>query len=1401
MSAIVICAAAGAALCPVNGVPFLATAVGITLGGAAGNFFQDLSNAVFEWFDEHSWHANQHPKNRDFDALVAQAISRCIKVSLDHLTKDDPMRPSCERLVGSGEEIILAVLRSEEFREMSENDATAVLGTPNGGVDTQTKTPEYWIRFVAEVASRSRAGEVRPGRARSFVEGIVAPLQRDLAPIEVDPAIQRAVAFAAGHIHLGVATQANDILRATFGVKGRPYVAAQMAYANKTLDLVTEEAKKNQARHAELLPVAQGLHRSIDELATALGTMLDAKVAPLLATTNEVLALSRQAFGILSGLQNSVYEVVRGNGEMIQLLTSGPRLKPLLLLPGGEPGTLRGARRIDLILRESETRELLEFLVSDQRVAWQLWHGAAGMGKSRLAFELCRLVDRSWEGKPSVWAAGFLDLPKVVITDWMQWKVSRPTLIVIDYALERAEEIRLFIEQVAQDALVKLFPPVRFLLLEREEHSGLIKQLLPAGDSDGWLENAAHRGDDGEARPTRALTPFAKDNLATVIQAVYDARLRATPSGTPPKALPDAQTVATKLGTATFELRPLFAILGAEAAIEGNNPATLSHEGLARDWLGHEFKAWRKSFPANQAGESSYQRHVTLVVLATLAQGLPCAGPYRTLHDSLTPTGVADLIPPADTFASNWDTLTKFYSLGKSDAVETIPALRPDYLGELLVLDRFKNEVTTTHAQLALVRAALTANASGFIVFLQHAADSHPRHPALQAILERALELCPQGARPWPCPWGEGSVEVNLSNIAWSLNSQVLARAFSDRVLALPSLPARSAVHLIKVIDLRDRSKDKVRDLLNLLLTSESATAYHLGFAAATAWYGLNDKALTRKFLEKVRDHAQAGPDPLTRAAATAWDVLKDEALTRALLKKVHDHPQTESEHITLAASTAWRSQNDKVFVRALLEKARDHPQATSTSLAKAARAAWGVLKDKDLTRTLLEKVRDHPQARPQPLVLAASTAWRSLKDESLTRTLLEKVRDHHQAGPHSLVEAAGKAWGTLKDGDLTRTLLEKVRDHSQASSHSLGEAAIAAWGALKDQDLTRTLLEKVRDHPQAAPHPIADAAGTAWNALKDEDLTRTLLKKVRDHPQTEPDPLAEAAGTAWRRLKDEDLTRTLLKKVGDHLQAGPNALAEAAATAWDALKDEVLTRTLVERVREHPKIEPDSLSRVASTAWIALKDKSLVRALVEKVRDHPHAVPDTLAGAAVTAWESLKDENLVRTLLKNAELQAVADPVMMARLAAWRWTIDQDLSAAEAKFSEALKLRRSSGIVCAFRCVVLICAGKSKQGQSLLRQTLNTMHQLQPSRLVAGLWFVAYASKLQPESRRALTSLKSMHPKDFSFGLMLPLGLVINHLVPSDHAERTWLEKLSLVIGGKADPLVLAEWEKWKAA
>ena len=158
----------------------------------------------------------------------------------------------------------------------------------------------------------------------------------------------------------------------------------------------------------------------------------------------------------------------------IQALLEAERPNPPITLSDAvAPGSTQERRELlartspfDLIGREEQLKQLRAFLEEPGQFEWWVMTGAGGSGKSRLAYEFARYHCDDWD-------SGFLS--SGVDFDWTRWQPLAPTLIFVDYAADKPEEVRRLLRAclglAARDTLLEY--EVRVVLVERTFPSDL----------------------------------------------------------------------------------------------------------------------------------------------------------------------------------------------------------------------------------------------------------------------------------------------------------------------------------------------------------------------------------------------------------------------------------------------------------------------------------------------------------------------------------------------------------------------------------------------------------------------------------------------------------------------------------------------------------------------------------------------------------------------------------------------------------------------------------------------------------------------------------------------------------------------------------------------------------------
>lgn len=320
-------------------------------------------------------------------------------------------------------------------------------------------------------------------------------------------------------------------------------------------------------------------------------------------------------------------------------------------LKGEGTGRLHfSAQKVPFVGRKSEIKKIEEFLYSKEKFSWWIITGSGGLGKSRLALEICR--------RNEGWRSGFLDSRRSFDL-WDQWSPEFPTLVIVDYAAAKAESLRDIISSI-QDRSDSLSWDVRFLLVEREASGKWWDDFIPS-KREGLAIKEAQFADP------LALAPLTEDDIWSTIHYILD-RKKAN--------IPNKEETINQIRQIDPELRPLYAALCAEAlAIEGNIRGWEKTKLL--DWIlsREEREFWRP------AGITEFDK--SLLCFATMINGIPYSNSQslgNIIPKSLFELGIKQFDKKRYEIISNQ---------GNN---ETLMPLEPDIVGEYFVLRFLAND-------------------------------------------------------------------------------------------------------------------------------------------------------------------------------------------------------------------------------------------------------------------------------------------------------------------------------------------------------------------------------------------------------------------------------------------------------------------------------------------------------------------------------------------------------------------------------------------------------------------------------------------------------------------------------------------------------------------------------------
>jgi hypothetical protein len=410
---------------------------------------------------------------------------------------------------------------------------------------------------------------------------------------------------------------------------------------------------------------------------------------------------------IVTGNNNLVLSLDETNVEILRrtlsalFAASAAGSQPPLDLPVLDPNEqnrfVYGAQRIPFIGRAADLGACGDFLKNEGLFRWWLLLGSGGAGKSRLALELCLRMQDGWR-------TGFLP-HRHGFVGWSSWQPEKPTLLVADYAGERAGDVRDLI--VALAGRRNLAFPVRLLLLERENVGPWWREIMRGGQEQAVIEAAQF------AEP-RQLLPMNSDDLWRAMSAMFGERRG---------EFEDRRgEILTKLHEIDPRGLPLFAALAADALLHGGDIFRWDRKVLVRDLLTREDR--RRWEPA---GVGEDDPHRTLLALSTALGGLR--------RGDLTRSDVSRMVPAAQFRPRIYQILTgrPIESRVGTDEDAVLPGLEPDIVGELFVLEHLASR---RDALDDFRQAAWAIDPYRFSTFLDRATRDFDAHPTIKSLLE-----------------------------------------------------------------------------------------------------------------------------------------------------------------------------------------------------------------------------------------------------------------------------------------------------------------------------------------------------------------------------------------------------------------------------------------------------------------------------------------------------------------------------------------------------------------------------------------------------------------------------------------------------------------------------------------
>lgn len=441
----------------------------------------------------------------------------------------------------------------------------------------------------------------------------------------------------------------------------------------------------------------------------------DAVFGQIVATIidSDTRLLDRAA--LLDCLQAATAIAVPSQVVTKQLLSSRKAADALLPLnleatPSAE-GLLRFSphnSRVPFIGRAAEVGALRKFIDAKADFSWWMLTGDGGMGKTRLARQLCVMLSANG------WRAGFLPLHYSVSLEVMvgRWEPSVPTLIVVDYALQRTEDARALITTFARSSRSSC--PIRILLLERDVEMNFEQEVLGYDQSNrAFILNTRY-----DAKPMHLRRLSNAEIWSLVQNCPWRADNRRIDLS--------ATQFVTRLRAVDTTARPLVAMILADSIAEGSRRVGSRLECHLQELIHRE----RQMFWPARLGVSGKPMGATeadeIIALATLTSGF----------------GKARLRAIAKARGRPFDT-TLFplcaQAIGKpfSCTRRQLERLEPDLIGELFALEVLGYQVGNPMVEPPrawMPIAAWKVDGSAVADFVRRCEQNFPDHPALRSL-------------------------------------------------------------------------------------------------------------------------------------------------------------------------------------------------------------------------------------------------------------------------------------------------------------------------------------------------------------------------------------------------------------------------------------------------------------------------------------------------------------------------------------------------------------------------------------------------------------------------------------------------------------------------------------------
>ena len=366
--------------------------------------------------------------------------------------------------------------------------------------------------------------------------------------------------------------------------------------------------------------------------------------------------------------------------------------------------------RLRIVGRDTEQRDLRDFINASEPFLWMQIAGVAGQGKSRLALELWNElapVDQSeqhqaFEGQ--VWTCGFFEQDRIepFRDKWRSWLPDRNYLLIADYVVGQEDEVGHFISALAGRRKVFGDLKIRLLLVERQRWDrGVLTDLRPRGsDADAftfnqaektaiWYDRIRSRCQEAEILDECRFRPVDMDEGIIELEYLDPEHLKnltkSTIKANGGSVYQADHQIEAQLRKIDPQGRPLYAYLLGKILAVRPDEVVSSSEKLLSDVIENEWaKRWKPELGEETPILGDERPATTLAIIATILDGLDVGAELRrgTISDEYHPDKVKNsALVLTDGPRSG----------GSRGAGHLIPPLQPDLLGEWLIIASMKN--------------------------------------------------------------------------------------------------------------------------------------------------------------------------------------------------------------------------------------------------------------------------------------------------------------------------------------------------------------------------------------------------------------------------------------------------------------------------------------------------------------------------------------------------------------------------------------------------------------------------------------------------------------------------------------------------------------------------------------